>query len=186
MATETTTLAQVTEWAMETAAQGGASDRAELLVMIDQWESRAAVDWAWLIGEEEDKAIEALADATFRSDVAEALRAGVRAAPESIKWHETPVAGANMHLSDGALGYWATVPAEWTPAQVREAFLLTADYNETPRIEVTPREGNASARCFERCVDLEADAQLDEENGRILDAETTEGFAAYDAAKALR
>lgn len=79
MTTETT-LAQVTEWAKETAAQGGASDRAELLVMVDQWESRAAVDWAWLIGEEEDKAIEALADATFRSDVAEALRAGVRAA----------------------------------------------------------------------------------------------------------
>ena len=59
----------------------------------------------------------------------------------SIKWSETPVAGANVHLSDGVLGYWATVPATWTEAQVRAAFLKTADYDEVPRIAVTLRDG---------------------------------------------
>lgn len=69
----------------------------------------------------------------------------------SIEWSETPVAGATVHLSDGVLGYWATVPATWTEQQVRAAFLETADYDATPRIDVTLREGNEHAPCFAKC-----------------------------------
>lgn len=72
--------------------------------------------------------------------------------PIEVEWSETPVAGANAHLSDGVLGYWATVPATWTEAQVRAAFLETADYDEVPRIAVTLREGNEHAACFAKCA----------------------------------
>lgn len=71
--------------------------------------------------------------------------------PIEVEWSETPVAGATVHLSDGVLGYWATVPATWAEAQVRAAFLETADYDEVPRITVTLREGNEHAACFAKC-----------------------------------
>ena len=75
-----TTLEQVATWISEVADQGGERDRADLLARIGQWERREPCEWAFLVGEKEDEAINALAETTWRRDVAEAMRAGVRRA----------------------------------------------------------------------------------------------------------
>jgi len=69
----------------------------------------------------------------------------------NIEWAEIPVPEATVHLDDGMMGYWAAVPATWTEDDVLDAFLATADYDETPRIRVTLRAGNEGAACFAQC-----------------------------------
>ena len=49
----------------------------------------------------------------------------------SIVWSAgVPTPDANWFVSDGALGNWARIDKDVTEAQVRAAFLETADYSE--------------------------------------------------------
>jgi len=41
----------------------------------------------------------------------------------TISWDTTKNATANVHVTDGAEGYWARVPTAWTEEQVAGAFL---------------------------------------------------------------
>ncbi len=44
-----------------------------------------------------------------------------------IKWNEAGL--GNVHVSDGVMGYWATVPANWTACAALHAYMETADYS---------------------------------------------------------
>jgi hypothetical protein len=68
-----------------------------------------------------------------------------------IKWNQ--IREGNVHVDDGCMGWWATVPPEWTARQALDAYMSTADYSEARahfRVTVTMlASGDMASTVFE-------------------------------------
>ena len=77
-----------------------------------------------------------------------------------VEWADGQFSGANVHVIDGDVSYWATVPADWSDADVVDAFCLGYD------TDIGRDEGG----CWEGMTHAQAIASLRES----VDVERTE------------
>lgn len=63
-----------------------------------------------------------------------------------------------VHIEDGVLGYWATLPSGTTEAQAKALFLETADYDTVPELSVDAYKAGRRDSGWQRLTDaLEAE-----------------------------